>query len=320
MRRYNKFSTLVLMAMFCGALSACSELNKDTTHTALVAPVIDEAITDKNKVQSTEEVIETIKNTTSNKPVIELTKDNLVETIVDLSDYEYCDAEYLHDNGGDLANSKVITVGIYDGDTSYLKIPYRDSGVIYFKLIRGEEVQKQLNNVLLKGQSVAIVGSVTFEKTDLYTATTLDYAHIVALGEDAEALITNTSKKLQDKVRETVKIDNKVSVNDTDNIESSISSQEILDISENQKQIIEPSVTPVEQLNIDWGDTINEEKPLNTSVSEKKDLHWVHIEDAITIGAEPLYECPVCGFQHIYGVENPTRYDVCPDCGTELQY
>lgn len=308
MKRGIVVSILVVSAL---TLSSCSDLNRDTTHTSKVDPKIDSAITDNSKaIQIVEDDNITVRKTKFEEPVIKLTKDTIVESITDLSNYEYSDIEYLHDNGEALTGSKVIVVGTYDGDNSYIKATDSDKGVVYIDLLRGVEIQKQLGNVLKEEQEVAVVGTVSYEKTDLYSATTLRLAHIVGLDDEAKNLKTKTSERLKDVVKNKAKNPTPTTTVITFG-ENTLTdeSDKVSDI--NTSVEVEPGVaTPAfESVIIE---PIKEEP--------EKESYWVHIKDAITIGCEPLFECPNCGWQHVYGVENPTRYDRCPECNMKLKY
>lgn len=43
-------------------------------------------------------------------------------------------------------------------------------------------------------------------------------------------------------------------------------------------------------------------------------------ERLVTPGGDPVYECPICGYRHIYGVEHTTMLEECPQCKTKLKY
>ena len=41
----------------------------------------------------------------------------------------------------------------------------------------------------------------------------------------------------------------------------------------------------------------------------------------ITPGGDPIYECPECGYMHVYGVEHINNYkSICLRCGLDLRY
>lgn len=41
----------------------------------------------------------------------------------------------------------------------------------------------------------------------------------------------------------------------------------------------------------------------------------------VTPGGDPVWQCPVCGYTHVYGVEHQYNYArVCRSCGAELKY
>ena len=39
-----------------------------------------------------------------------------------------------------------------------------------------------------------------------------------------------------------------------------------------------------------------------------------------TPGGDPLWECPNCGWEHVYGVENNKAYHTCPNCNNSIKY
>ena len=40
-----------------------------------------------------------------------------------------------------------------------------------------------------------------------------------------------------------------------------------------------------------------------------------------TPGGDPVWECPNCGFEHVYGVENANRpKHECPNCKNKIRY
>lgn len=308
MKRCKVVGILLISAL---TLSSCSDLNRDTTHTSKVDPKIDSAITDNSKaIQIVENDTTTYPKAKLEEPVIKLTKDTIVESITDLSNYEYSDIEYLHDNGEALTGSKVIVVGTYDGDNSYIKASGDDKGVVYIDLVRGEEIQQQLGNVLTEGQEVAVVGVVSHEKTDLYSATTLNLAHIVGLDEQADSLKTRTSEKLKETVKNKAK-------NPTPTTTVITFGENILTDSPDLPSNADTSVE------VEPGAAVPAFEPVviePTKEEDDKEGYWVRVTDAITIGGEPLYECPNCHFQHISGVEVSVRYSRCPECNMKLKY
>ena len=49
---------------------------------------------------------------------------------------------------------------------------------------------------------------------------------------------------------------------------------------------------------------------------------WKKVEGHyFTPGGDPLWECPECGYKHLYGVENADEYKhECPNCTIKLRY
>jgi len=49
--------------------------------------------------------------------------------------------------------------------------------------------------------------------------------------------------------------------------------------------------------------------------------YWKEVKDVITMGGEPCWKCPNCGFMHVYSIENAGgNYNNCPKCGIYLKY
>ena len=67
----------------------------------------------------------------------------------------------------------------------------------------------------------------------------------------------------------------------------------------------------------------NPEEFVDTTINDdhsEETYIWKIVPDVITIGATPMYECPHCGFKHLYGVEVPVMYHICPQCGVKIEY
>ena len=48
---------------------------------------------------------------------------------------------------------------------------------------------------------------------------------------------------------------------------------------------------------------------------------WKEVKEALfTPGGDPVYECPVCGWRHVHGIESPKAYSECPNCKAHVQY
>lgn len=43
-------------------------------------------------------------------------------------------------------------------------------------------------------------------------------------------------------------------------------------------------------------------------------------ESLVTFGGDPAWQCPRCGWIHVYGVEHPKAYCRCEKCGITLKY
>lgn len=48
---------------------------------------------------------------------------------------------------------------------------------------------------------------------------------------------------------------------------------------------------------------------------------WKEVHEVLTPGGDPVWECPVCGDKHLYGVETPENHkNVCSSCGANVFY
>ena len=48
---------------------------------------------------------------------------------------------------------------------------------------------------------------------------------------------------------------------------------------------------------------------------------WIRSKKAYaTLGGDPVWECPKCGFEHVYGIQNDRYYRKCPECGNLNKY
>lgn len=53
----------------------------------------------------------------------------------------------------------------------------------------------------------------------------------------------------------------------------------------------------------------------------ERPMLWQKRLGYITPGGDPVWECPVCGYTHVYGIEHQYNYArVCRGCGAELKY
>lgn len=47
---------------------------------------------------------------------------------------------------------------------------------------------------------------------------------------------------------------------------------------------------------------------------------WEKVFGFSTAGGDPLYRCPNCGSEHVYGIEHPKKHNFCLECGQHNIY